>query len=88
MLPPAHLLMYGWSSGNEAAIHAMRRIFQQENSDVAILVDAANGFKNLNWKVLLHNIKFISPEIVTYVNNCYSILARLFVSRGLELTSC
>ena len=48
MLPPAHLLMYGRSSGNEAAIHAMRKIFQQQNSDAAILVDAANGFKNLN----------------------------------------
>ena len=52
------------------------------------MVDAANAFNNLNQKVLLHNIKFICPEITTYVKNCYLISARLFVGRGLELTSC
>ena len=51
------------------------------------MVDAANAFNNMNQKVFLHNIKFTCQEITTYVNNCYSVPARLFVSRNLELTS-
>ena len=79
--------MCGRSSGSEAAIHAMRRMFQHENSGAVFLVDAANAFNNLNRKVFLHNIKFICPHIATYVNNCYSVTARLFVSGGLQLAS-
>ena len=63
---------------SEAAIHAMRIIFQHKNSDTLILIDATNAFNNLNREVLLHKIKFICPEITTYVNNCYSVPARLF----------
>ena len=51
------------------------------------MVDAANGFSNLNRKVVLQSIKFICPEIAAYVNNFYSILSRLFVCGSLELTS-
>ena len=53
--------MCGRSSDSEAVIHAMRRMFQHEDSDAAILVDVAKAFSNLNRKVLLHNIKFICP---------------------------
>ena len=51
------------------------------------MVDAANAFNNLNRKVSQHSIKFIRPEITAYLNNCFSVPARLFVSGGLELTS-
>ena len=79
--------MCGRKSGSEAAIHAMRKMFANENTDAVILVDAANAFNNLNRKVLLHNIKYVCPEISTYVTNCYSSSARLFVIGGLELKS-
>ena len=75
------------SSGCEAAIYAMRIMFQHKNSDAIILVDVAKIFSNLNRKSLPHNIKFICPEIAAYVKKCYSVLARLFVSGGLKLTS-
>ena len=65
------------SSGSEAAIHAMRRMFHHEKSDAVISVDAANAFNSLNRKIFLHKIKFICPEITTYVNNCCSVPARL-----------
>ena len=78
--------MCGRSSGSEVAIHGMR-MFQEKNSDAVILVNAANTFNNLNQKVLLHNIKFIYPEIATYVKYCYLVPARLFVSGRLEFTS-
>ena len=70
--------MRGRSLGSEAAIHALRIIFQHKNSDTLILIDATNAFNNLNREVLLQKIKFICPEIATYVNNCYSVPARLF----------
>ena len=45
---PSGAQMGGRRSGSEAAIHAMRRMFQHENLDAVILVDAANAFNNLN----------------------------------------
>ena len=76
--------MCGRNSGSEAAMHSM---FQRENSDPKFLVDAANAFNNLNRKLFLQNIKFIFPDITTYVNNFYSVPARLPVRGGLEFTS-
>ena len=79
--------MCGRKSGSEAAIHAMRRMFSNEKTDAVILVDAMDAFNNLNRKALLHNIKYVCPGISTYVNNCYTNSARLFVIGGLELKS-
>ena len=36
---------------------------------------------------MIHNIKYVCPEIATYVKNCYSEPARLFVIGGLEIKS-
>ncbi|XP_066914550.1 uncharacterized protein [Clytia hemisphaerica] len=79
--------MCGRSSGSEGAIHAMRRMYTNERTDAVILVDAANAFNNINREALIHNIKYICPEIATYVTNCYSSPARLFVVGGLEIKS-
>ena len=79
--------MCGRSSGSEGAIHAMRRMYENDNTDAVILVDAANAFNNLNREALIHNIKYVCPEIATYVVNCYANPARLFVIGGLELKS-
>ena len=46
--PSSDAQICGRSSGSEAAIHAMRRMFQHENSEAVILVDATNAFNNLN----------------------------------------
>ena len=35
----------GQKSGGEAAIHAMRNIFEADETDAALLVDASNAFK-------------------------------------------
>ena len=34
----------GHKRGSEAAIHAMREIFEHDNSDAVLLVDASNAF--------------------------------------------
>lgn len=65
----------------------MNTIFQDENTEAVLLVDAANAFNSVNRNVFLHNIKIICPSISTFVHNCYSIVSRLFVLGGMELKS-
>ena len=43
----------GLKGGAEAAIHAMKEIFNNESTDGVILVDAENAFNKLNWHVAL-----------------------------------
>jgi len=55
--------MYHSGSYCEAAIHAMKDIFDEE--------DTANAFNSINRKAFIHNIKVICPEISAFVSNCY-----------------
>ena len=79
--------MCGHQSGSEAAIHAMKKMFDNQHTDAVLLVDAANAFNSLNRNVFLRNIGITCPIIATYVRNCYSIPARLFVIGGTEIKS-
>lgn len=77
----------GQEAGSEAAIHAMNTIFEEENTEAALLVDADNAFNSINREVFLHNISILCPSISTYVRNCYLIPSRLFVIGGQEIKS-
>ena len=35
-----------------------------------LLIDPENAFNSINRKVMLHNLKFICPNIATYIINC------------------
>ena len=48
----------GLKGGAEAAIHVMKYIFNSDDTDGIILVDASNAFNSLNRQVALHNIQF------------------------------
>ena len=41
-------LCAGQDAGCEAAIHAMRSLFAEENTEAVLLVDASNAFNSLN----------------------------------------
>jgi len=60
---------------------------RMQSSSLTLPTHSTTSFNNLNRNVLLHNIKYACPEISTYVINCYSDPARLFVISGLELKS-
>ena len=77
----------GHETACEAAIHAMHHIFEEEATYAVILIDASNAFNSINRKAFLHNISVVCPEIAVYVQNCYSILSRLFVIGGCEIPS-
>ena len=77
----------GQEAGSEAAIHAMEKIFREESTEAVLLVDSANAFNLINRKVFLHNISILCPAISTFVRNCYTTPARLFVIGGTEIRS-
>ena len=56
-------LCAGQKSGSEAAIHAMRTIFESDDTDALLLIDAFNA---LNRAAALHNIRILCPIIAIY----------------------
>ena len=77
----------GLKGGAEAAIHAMRNIFEADSTDAVILVDASNAFNRLNRGAALHNIQYLCPPLALSLINTYRKPARLFIVGGEEITS-
>ena len=71
----------GIKGGAEAAIHAMRSIFESDATDAVILVDAANAFNRLNRQVALHNIQYICHPFSQVLINTYRV-ARSNLMKG------
>ena len=69
----------GLKGGIEAAIHAMRKTFDNENTEAIMLVDAENAFNKLNRKVALKNIKQLCPPFYQYLFNTYQKPAKLTI---------
>ena len=61
----------GHKSGSEAAVHAMRSIFDADDTDAVLLIDASNASNSLNRAAALHNISVLCPSIATYAINTY-----------------
>ena len=70
----------GVKAGIEAAIHAMRDKFDDEQTEGILLVDAENAFNNLNRATALQNIKEICPPFYRYLNNTYQKPAKLVIN--------
>ena len=77
----------GLKGGAEAAIHAMKVIFENDSTDAVILVDAENAFNKMNRKEAIHNIRYLCPPLATILINTYRQPARLFISGGGEIAS-
>ena len=69
----------GLKSGIEASIHAMRRIFERDETEALLLVDAENAFNKLNRKAALHNIRELCPPFFRYLTNTYQVPSKMFI---------
>lgn len=69
-------LSAGQKSGCETAINAMHAIFQANDTESVLLIDASNAFNSLNRAASLHNIRIVCPMIATYAINIYRKPAR------------
>ncbi len=72
-------LCAGQVSGVEAAVHAIKDIFQKEETEAVLLVDADNAFNSLNRRVALHNVRFTCPPLATTLINTYRCPSELFI---------
>ena len=77
----------GLKGGAEAALHSMREIFNAQDTETVILVDASNAFNSLNRMVALHNIRILCPAFSTVLINTYREPSRLIISGGIEIMS-
>ena len=64
-------LKAGVKGGAEAAIHAMKQIYELESTDAVILVDAANAFNRLNPQAALHNMQYLCQAFAIVLINTY-----------------
>ena len=69
----------GQEAGAEAAIRAMYDIYNDEDSEGVLLVDAENAFNSINRNVMLYNISVLCPIILTY-GGCSSDSASSYFS--------
>ncbi len=72
-------LCAGQLSGIEAAVHAVRKLFQRTETEAVLLVDASNAFNSLNRQTALHNIRRLCPPLATILINTYRAPTELFV---------
>ena len=62
-------------------------IFEADETDGVLLIDASNAFNALNRQAALHNIRVQCPIIATYAINTYRLSAGLFIIGGQEILS-
>ena len=77
----------GHQAGPEAAIHTMKTIFQEDQTEGVLLIDASNAFNSLSRAVALHNIQITCPRASTVLINTFPNPSRLFIAGGAELMS-
>ena len=78
----------GQMGGCEAAIHAMRRIYQSPMTEGVLLLDAENAFNRLNRAAAIHNIKSLCPSLSTVLSNTYQEPVRMVIPGSGEIRSC
>ena len=72
-------LCAGQDCGIEAAIHAMREVFNDSTTEAVLLADATNAFNSLNREAALRNVQHLCPSLAPVVINTYRQPANLYV---------
>ena len=66
-------------SGCEAAVLAMRQVYESQQTEAVILVDASNAFNALNRNTALRNIQHLRPSLSKILINTYRDDTQLFI---------
>ena len=77
----------GHAARSEAAVHAMRELFDDDQCEAALLVDALNAFNCISRQVVLHNISVLCPSFSTILQYTYSAPVHLFIVGEGEIPS-
>ena len=72
----------GQRAGGEAAIHAVKRMYEDTECEAVILVDAENAFNSINRESMLHNIRIKCPPFHQYLKNTYGVASNLYINGG------
>ena len=57
-------------------------IFEEEETEAILLVDANNAFNSINREAMLHNISIKCPTISQYTKNTYGTPTNLYIDGG------
>ena len=74
-------------SGTKIAVYTVKTLFQQEDTEAILLVDATNAFNFLNRLIALHNICQLCPSLSTVLINTYRAPTKLFVDSSVLYSS-
>ena len=77
----------GQKGGCEAAVHSMRHMFQDSNTEGVLLVDATNAFNSINRQAALHNIRMLCPPLAQILINTYQSPITMIIPGKGEIAS-
>ncbi len=69
----------GMEGGCEAAIHAVRTMFEEDETEAALLIDASNAFNSVKRECTLKNIAVLCPAFFIFLVNTYRRPIRLLI---------
>ena len=75
----------GQDGGCETAVHTIREIFKNPESEAVLLVDATNAFNSLNRQAALHNITVSCPPLTQILINTYRAPIRMIIPGNGEI---
>ena len=76
----------GQIAGIEAAVHSVRKLFENDTTEAILLVDASNAFNSLNRANALMNIRTVCPAFSTILINIYRESTELFLGANTLLS--
>ena len=77
----------GQHTGAEAAINAVRELYNDKECEAVLLVDASDAFNTLNREAMMHNTGILCPTLTTFVQDTCRQPAHLILSDGSTITS-
>ena len=71
----------GKLAGIKTAVHAVHQIYNDEETDGVLLVDARNAFNRLNREAAPHNVQRLCPALSNVIMNSYETAAHIICCR-------